>query len=49
MDCIDRNKNCRIILNPLYSYKNEVNYMNVQWAKGSKAGNTDLEIPKFGE
>ena len=35
-------------INPLYSYKNEVNCMNVRWIVGRKARNPDLVIPKFG-
>ncbi len=26
-------------INPLYSYKNIVNYMNQRWTKGREAGN----------
>ncbi|MCK4663426.1 MAG: hypothetical protein KAT68_11210 [Bacteroidales bacterium] len=33
--------------NPLYSYKNGVNCINVRWIRGSKAGNPALEEPKF--
>ncbi len=34
--------------NPLYSYKSEAHCMNVRRIVGSKAGNPDLDIPKFG-
>ena len=34
-------------LNPYYSYKNAVNYMNQQWTKGWAAGTPDLEIPQI--
>ena len=36
------------VFNPLYSYKSEAHCMNVRRIVGSKAGNPDLDIPKFG-
>ena len=41
-------------LNPHYSYKNAVNYMNQRWTKGRDAGNPPdksrdrQKYPKFG-
>ncbi len=34
-------------INPLYSYKNVVNCMNVRWDKVCKAYNPDLDNPIF--
>ena len=45
---IDHNKSLYFTINTLYSYKNEVNCMNVRWMVGRKARNPDLVIPKFG-